>query len=164
MTVDLDKLEALARAARSRADAAHAGPWHIHEGDLVDANHQDVFTDWEEAYGPNEDEVGPDTTFICAAQQDVVALTDTINQLIAETRANADVIVDLKRELTGYYGLDDSLKNAHAKLRVAVEALEFYADENNHRLSEGAFEFGSDGGEMARTALATLSAPTGDKP
>jgi hypothetical protein len=59
---------------RARANAAHKGPWHIHEGDLVDANHQDVFADWEEAYGPNEDSVGPDTQFICNAQEDIVAL------------------------------------------------------------------------------------------
>ncbi len=71
---------------RARAEAAHKGPWHIHEGDLVDANHQDVFDDWEEAYGPNGDEVGPGTAFICNAQVD---MTDTLAALDAERQTTA---------------------------------------------------------------------------
>lgn len=82
--IDLDAMRKLANETRARADAAHKGPWHIHEGDLVDANHKDVFDDWEEVYGPNEDEVGPDTAFICAAQQDVVHLTDAVGIAAAE--------------------------------------------------------------------------------
>lgn len=102
----------LASAARGRAEKAHKGPWHIHEGDLVDANHQDVFDDWEQAYGPNEDEVGPDTAFICAAQQDVMALTNAVSALLKQRDAarngatmHADTAAELKSEC-------DRLRNA----------------------------------------------------
>jgi hypothetical protein len=115
----------LARETRARAEAAHKGPWHIHEGDLVDANHQDVFVDWEEAYGPNEDEVGPDTAFICAAQEDVIALADAIDAQAREIKRLRAALTRVKgySEYGGCVGKDTLWEYLDSIGCIASEAL-----------------------------------------
>jgi hypothetical protein len=103
---DLQKARALADETQTRADAATKGPWHIHEGDLVNIDHKDVFEDWEEAYGPNEDEVGPDTAFILASREDVPALAAMLRAACDEVESERATVAKLREALKLYAYVD----------------------------------------------------------
>jgi hypothetical protein len=96
------KARALADETKARADAATKGPWHIHEGDLVNIDHKDVFEDWEEAYGPNEDEVGPDTAFILASREDVPTLATMLRAACIALEERERKVTELERKLNDY--------------------------------------------------------------
>jgi hypothetical protein len=79
----MDDVSKLVAPIRARAEKAAKGPWHVHEGDLVTADHKDVFLDWEK--GDDEgNSIGPDTVFICNAQPDVITLCDALESVAKE--------------------------------------------------------------------------------
>jgi hypothetical protein len=113
---DVSKLVA---EARGRALKAAKGPWHIHEGDLVTADHKDVFLDWEE----EDDEgnsIGPDTVFICNAQPDVLALCDALESVAKERDERHARVNELADEKYKVLAQRDALTKERDALREAL--------------------------------------------
>lgn len=101
--MNLNELEALARAAKDRADKATPGPWRT-EGDCAMASVDDIATVIARAFFSQQD-----VKFIAAARQDVPALADAIEKLVVAQVAQTTLISELQKAMTRWANDEDGV-------------------------------------------------------